>query len=74
MIADIVDIDGLFLAVLLAGEDAADIGLADGARTERCRVRQQRFQELDRNDFLPFKLTGSVPSMPTFSRHFMWVR
>ena len=33
MVADIVDINGLFLSVLYAGEDTADVGLSDGSGT-----------------------------------------
>ena len=50
MIADVVDVGGLALAVLDACEDAADVGLALGARTERRRIGQQRFEELYRHD------------------------
>ena len=52
MVADIVDIDGLLLAILDAGDDAANVRLADGARAERSRVRQQRLEELDGDDLL----------------------
>ena len=34
MVTDVVDVVGLILAVLLAGEDAADVGLALGAGAE----------------------------------------
>ena len=50
MVADVVDIDGLFLAVLDTGKDAADVGLAHGAGAQRGRVGQQGFEELDGND------------------------
>ena len=50
MVADVVDIDGLFLAVLYAGEDAADVGLALGAGAEGSGIRQQGLQELDGHD------------------------
>ena len=52
MIADVVDIDAALLAVLDAGEDATDVGFAHGAGTERCRIREQRLQELDRNNLV----------------------
>ena len=56
MVADIVDIVGLFLAVLLAGEDAADVGLALGAGAKAGGVRQQSLEELDGHDLLPVEV------------------
>ncbi len=52
VVADVVDVVGLFLAVLLAGEDAADVGLALGAGAEAGGIGQQGFQELDGHDLL----------------------
>ena len=42
MVADVVDVVGLFLAVLLAGEDAADVGLALGAGAKACLLYTSR--------------------------------
>ena len=56
MVAHVVDIGGLFLAVFLAGEDAADVGLALGARAEGRGIGQQRLEELDRHDLVPLEL------------------
>ena len=56
MIADVVNVGFLFHAVLPAGEDAADVRLADRARSKGSRIRQQRFQELDRNNLVALKL------------------
>ena len=58
MVADIVDIVGLFLAVLLAGEDAADVGLALGAGAEAGGVGQEGLEELDGHDLLAVELDG----------------
>ena len=54
MVADIINIDGLFLAIFSTGKDTTDVGLAHGARTEGSRIRQQRFEELNRYNFLAF--------------------
>ena len=54
MVADIININGLFLAIFGTGENTTDIGLAYGARTEGSRIRQQRFKELNRNNLLAF--------------------
>ena len=74
MVAHIINIVGLFLAVLLAGEDAADVGLALGAGAKAGGVRQQSLEELDGTISCPLKLTGVVDSMPTSSRQRMWSR
>ena len=52
MVAHIINVVGLVLAVLFAGEDAADVRLALGAGAEAGGVRQQSFQELDGHDLL----------------------
>ena len=55
MIADIIDIQRLFLTILAKPSgDAADVGFALGRRSQRGRLRQHGFQELQRNDFLAF--------------------
>ena len=58
MVADVVDVVGLVLAVLLAGEDAADVGLALRARAEAGRVGQQGLEELDGHDLVALELHG----------------
>ena len=58
MVAHIINVVGLVLAVLFAGEDAADVRLALGAGTEAGGVGQQRFQELDRHDLLTVVIDG----------------
>ena len=58
VVADIVDIVGLFLAVLLAGEDAADVGLTLGAGAEAGGVGQEGLEELDGHDLLAVELDG----------------
>ena len=52
MVADIVEVVVLLLAVLLADENAADVGLAYSSRAEGSRVGQYSLQELKRN-YLP---------------------
>ena len=52
MVAYIINVVSLVLAVLFAGEDAADVRLALGAGAEAGGVRQQSFQELDGHDLL----------------------
>ena len=74
MVTDIVNINCARLTVLYAGKDAPNVGFADGAGAERSRVRQQRFEELDRYNTRYLRVMGVVESIPTFSRHFMWVR
>lgn len=70
MVAYIVDVVILRLAVFGALSDDADVRLALRSRSERSRVRQNRLQELQRNDFFAFKIIGSMEVMPTFSSTF----
>ena len=56
MVADVVDVVGLVLAVLFAGKDAADVGLALGTGAKAGGVRQQRLEELDGHDFLSVEI------------------
>ena len=58
MVTDIIDVVGLVLAVLFAGEDAADVGLALGAGAEAGGIRQEGFQELDGDDLLTVVVDG----------------
>ena len=58
MVAHIINVVGLVLAVLFAGEDTADVRLALGAGTEAGGVGQQRFQELDGHDLLTVVIDG----------------
>ena len=64
VVADIVNVVGLFLAVLFAGEDAADVGLALGAGAEAGGIRQEGFQELDGDDLLPVEVDGGGGEHP----------
>ena len=50
MVADVIDVIMLFLAILLAGEDAADVGFAMGAWAEGGWIWEEGFEELDRDD------------------------
>ena len=56
MVAYVVDVGLFLLAVLLAGEDAADVGLAHGAGAQSGRVGQQCLQELDGDNLVALKL------------------
>ena len=58
MVADVVDVDGLFLAVLDAAHDVADAGLALGQRAQGGGVGQQGAQELDGHDVLALEAHG----------------
>ena len=58
MVADVIDIIGLLFAVLSAGEDAADVGLAVGAGTQAGGIRQQGLEELDGDDLMALKVDG----------------
>ena len=68
MVADVVDVVGLFLAVLLAGEDAADVGLALGAGAKAGGVRQQSLEELDGHDLLPVEVDRGGGPHPHFQQ------
>ena len=74
VVAHVVDVVGLFPAVLLAGEDAADVGLAVSAGPRLAGSGSRAFRNLMGTICCPSNSTGVVDSMPTFSRHFMWVR
>ena len=52
MIADLIEIDGLGLAILHAGCDIADIGLALGGGTQARWFGQHGLEELERDDLL----------------------
>src|SRR3546814_10065001 len=55
MVADIVEIERLFLAVLAqTGRDDADVGLALGGLAQARRFGEHGFQKLQRNDFATF--------------------
>ncbi|MNQ89975.1 hypothetical protein D3C85_1053000 [compost metagenome] len=56
VVADVLDVEGLLNAVLLAGGDGADVRLALGDRTQRRGFRQQGLQELDRDDLAALEL------------------
>ena len=58
MVADIIDVVGLVLAVLFAGEDAADVRFALGAGAEAGGIGQQSLQELDGDDLLTIVVDG----------------
>ena len=58
VVAHVVDVVGLVLAVLLAGENAADVGLAVGAGTQAGGIGQQGLEELDGHDLPALKLDG----------------
>ena len=64
MVADIINIVGLLLAVLLAGEDTADVGLALGTGAEAGGVRQKGLEELDGHDLLPVEFDGGGGEHP----------
>ena len=51
VIADVVDVDRLWLAVFDAGDDVANAGSAFGGDAEVARIRQHGFEELQRDDF-----------------------
>jgi hypothetical protein len=53
VIADVVEVDVAWLAVLDAVHQHADAGLPFCARTEACRIGQQLLEELDRHDRAP---------------------
>ena len=50
MVGDVIDVILLLFAVLLAGEDAADVGSAVGAWAQGGWIWEQGFEELNRDD------------------------
>ena len=56
-------------SVLYAGEDAADIGLAFGARAQEAGSRKHRLEKFGGTISLPSNIIGSIDVIPTFSRH-----
>ena len=51
VIADVIDVDRLWLAVLEAGDDVSDAGFALGGYAEVAWIGQHSFEELQRDDF-----------------------
>ncbi len=70
MVADLIYDDLAWLAVFQAGDMAADPGLADSARTERGRIGQQGFQELDRHDLLALEFDRIDARHADVTQHF----
>ena len=74
MVADVVNIDSFLFSVLDAVKDTADVGLPTVLGPRDAGSGSSAFKNWIGTISCPLKVTGLVDSIPTFSKHFIWVR